>query len=83
MIELFNFVHFSYAMLDNNTDPGIIMWWLKWRKKRGRENKTLGASILPGHCELRFLLFQKNLTRIQTPSSHEKFFPKPNIFCPT
>jgi nitric oxide reductase activation protein len=26
------------------------------------------------------MLFQKNLTRIQTPS-HEKFFPKPNLFC--
>jgi hypothetical protein len=26
-------------------------------------------------------LFRKNLTWIQTPSSHEKFFPKPNLFC--
>jgi hypothetical protein len=26
-------------------------------------------------------LFRKNLTRIQT-SSHEKIFPKPNLFCP-
>jgi hypothetical protein len=26
--------------------------------------------------------FRKNLTEIQTPSSHEKFFPKPNLFWP-
>jgi hypothetical protein len=28
------------------------------------------------------MLFRKNLTRIQTPSSNEKFFPKSNLFCP-
>jgi hypothetical protein len=36
MIEFFNFVHFSSAIPDNNTDPIIIWWWLRRHKKSGR-----------------------------------------------
>jgi hypothetical protein len=31
-------VHFFSAISDNNTDP-VIVWWLRWRKKRGQEER--------------------------------------------
>jgi hypothetical protein len=39
MIVIFNFMHFSSAMSDNNTDPVIIWWWLRRCKKRGQEKR--------------------------------------------
>jgi hypothetical protein len=33
-------MHFFSAMSDNNIDPAIIWWWLRWHEKRGNRKRN-------------------------------------------
>jgi hypothetical protein len=63
VIVSFNFVNFFSAMSDNNIDPVIIWWWLRWRKKWGngkRKHWVIRSSVT---MQTQVLIVSKELSQ--------------------